>query len=321
MAYAYPGLFNSSYTPGPYELLYLETYPNQPGGQFLGPLFTTLLQGISFIQYGDCFVQYHKEKRWTKWIVHSAFTLSVLKNIYLVWYMYFVTRFGDWGDIQSVANSSGIALSTGIMVATLDMALGFQDPLNNRTLVERGFAIVGPAANIHYAYGLSCDIIITSFSAQKSGFGQTDTLVYRLVRISVESAMTSTLVTLVTLSLSNKISDNQWFLLANIPFSHVYLVSLLYTVDARCGLSDGLSGVMSDSNYAKQTKNGKDPNWMKLVMMGKSQTTQDHRITPAVRVDVQTMQYDENSNMAESKDGGDDITEYIHQDSRKPGNL
>ena len=107
--------------------------------------------------------------------------------------------------------------------------------------------------------------------SKKSGFNHgTDTLVSRLIRLSIESALGPTVVALVNLILSNHINNNQWFLLPNITLSHVYGASLLFIVNSRGKVGDGLNGVVA-SDSEKQGADGMRKNWFKLGAMRNGQ--------------------------------------------------
>ncbi|KIJ22589.1 hypothetical protein M422DRAFT_57142 [Sphaerobolus stellatus SS14] len=139
-----------------------------------------------------------------------------------------------------------------------------------------GFYVVVPAANVSLAAGLACDISITIFRLNK----QTDTLVFRLVRLSIETAMGPTIVALANLILSNRDFNNQWYLLANLNLAHVYCVSLLYTVNARRHVRDGLSQMIPSSNVGQSTDEANETIWMSLrrlpILLCVRLTTKSH---------------------------------------------
>lgn len=81
---------------------------------------------------------------------------------------------------------------------------------------------------------------------EKTGFRETDGLVERLLRGTLESVAGPTVVNLINLILSNFSVNNQWFLVPNLVLSHVYGCSLLYSVNARKGI--GLRTTIMSSN-------------------------------------------------------------------------
>jgi len=139
--------------------------------------------------------------------------------------------------------------------------------------VFRGSQIIIPAANITLAGALAGDIFITGFSVflvslglplkltssaacyyllnQRSGFAPTDSLISRLIRCSIESAVPPTAVALVNIVMSNEGPwGDQWFLLPSIMLQHVYACCLLYTVNIRRKVSTKMGGVGNGSTVS-----------------------------------------------------------------------
>ena len=58
-------------------------------------------------------------------------------------------------------------------------------------------------------------------------------MVFRLVKVSVESAMGPTIFALANLVFNTYFGTNAWYNLPSLTLSHVYACSLLYTVNAR----------------------------------------------------------------------------------------
>lgn len=96
--------------------------------------------------------------------------------------------------------------------------------------------------NLTYLPKLACYYLIR----EKTGFRETDGLVERLIRGTLESVAGPTIVNLINLILSNFSVNNQWFLVPNLVLSHVYGCSLLYSVNARKGI--GLKTTIMSSN-------------------------------------------------------------------------
>ncbi|KIJ36364.1 hypothetical protein M422DRAFT_261318 [Sphaerobolus stellatus SS14] len=281
----YPGLFNSSYHPSPIELLFIQTPVDQLGPPLLGQIVLTLLQGVLFAQYYEYLLHFWEEKRWTKWLVHAAAALCAIKLIYIWWFTWdrFVNHYGDWlylSIFTPISVAIGISSTIPSAVAqtfyihrcwmlshnwffvvpailSLIVTVGSGIVLTWGSVMAaggilRGFRIITIAANTTLASGLICDLFITIFTCyylvkNKTGFAQTDNLVFRLVKCSIESAAGPTIVALINLILTNRSTNNQWFLFPNIILSHVYGCSLLYTVNARRNVAGTLTTVVTGS--------------------------------------------------------------------------
>ncbi|KIJ29251.1 hypothetical protein M422DRAFT_268528 [Sphaerobolus stellatus SS14] len=357
ISYQYAGLFNSNYTVGFVDYMLLHNYRVTLGPVFLGLLFMGFLQGVLFLQYTRYLERYLHEQRWTKWLVHGAFCVCLLKWIYVTWFTYdrFVTHFGDWAYLNIYLYQSGIPVSTalasaicqafythrcwqlchnwlflfatsitlvGSLAASAVMTWGIASLAETYEVIMTYHprfvyleGVIIPVANVHYACGLACDIMITAFTcyyllAQKSGFSQTDTMISRLARISVESALGPTIIALVTLVLSNKSEESSWYLMTNLALSHVYTASLLYTVNTRQSVTDGLSTATARTNGGKTMGVGGASNWFRLGTVRKT-TADKATVANAVRVEVSTMQYTEafphdGSDMSKDPDRGDE---------------
>ncbi|KIJ29183.1 hypothetical protein M422DRAFT_269450 [Sphaerobolus stellatus SS14] len=126
--------------------------------------------------------------------------------------------------------------------------------------IQHGTYIVNPGANVNLAAGLACDVVITVFTCyylltHKSGFSRkTDTLVHRLILISIETALGPTILALVNLILRGRAESSQWYILPNGTLGHVYAISLLYTVNARRTVKNGLTKVISSFNINQSTR-------------------------------------------------------------------
>lgn len=290
---AYPGLFNSSYVASPQEIIFIHTPQNQLGPPLIGQILVTLLQGTLFVQYYEYLLAYWNEKRWTKWLVHLTFCLCVLKFAYVWWFSWdrFVTHFGNWAYL---AIFSPISVPIGIS-STIPSAVCQTFYIYRCWVLSRNYYFVIPAAvslfvtigsgialtwgsglaaggkvvasnlilisiNISLASGLLCDIFITTFTCyylirEKTGFRETDGLVERLVRGTLESVAGPTIVNLINLILSNFSVNNQWFLVPNLALSHVYACSLLYSVNARKGIGLRTTIMSSNPPVCRNTRN------------------------------------------------------------------
>ena len=71
-----------------------------------------------------------------------------------------------------------------------------------------------------------------------------DKILFRLVRISIQSAAIPTMVALVNLVLVLLIPSTAWWAMENMLLAHTYICSLLYTVNSRKNLNDGISTVV-----------------------------------------------------------------------------
>jgi len=268
----YPGLFNSSYIPSPLELHVIEHPVGQLGPILLADIFVSLLQGVMVVQYHNYVINYWNETRWTRWIVHTAFWLCTLKFAYVWWLCWnkLVAHHGDWFYLTLFTTITvPIGISTTIPTAvcqifyihrcwalsrnwlflipallTLILTVGGgisltvgSSWLSQGKLTSTKLNIV--SADITLSAGLTCDIFITGFTCyhllrEKTGFKETDNLVVRLVKTSIESAAGPTIVALVNLVLSNLLATtDEWFLFPNLILAHVYACSLFYCVNAR----------------------------------------------------------------------------------------
>ncbi|KIJ52048.1 hypothetical protein M422DRAFT_776333 [Sphaerobolus stellatus SS14] len=336
----YPGLFNCSYIPTSYEVYLLQNYKNQLGPMLLGEILLSMLQGIMLLQYQNYWVHYAAEKIWTKWLVHLAFVLCGLKFAYTSFTTYdrFISHFGDWGYRRTNQYEIGTTLSTSLAAAPCQIiyiyrcwilshnrfflipacialltsvagsCVGTWGSVEITENLIQGFYVVVPAANVNLAAGLACDLSITIFTcyyllANKSGFSrQTDTLVFRLIRLSIETAMGPTIVALVNLILSNRDFNNQWYLLPNLNLAHVYGVSLLYTVNARRHVRDGISQMIPSGSIGQSTDEANETNWMSLHRLPNPLTPGPDTLssTPVRVIDIQTKSHHDDELNADS---------------------
>lgn len=214
-------------------------------------------------------------------IVHLTFTLSVFKFIYVLRISWdkFGSHYGDWHYLTKFDSltiplviASTLAswvcqvfyiyrcwmlshntiflvsailsflgtLGTGIaMISTVVLATGGD---------TSAFAFIFIFSNVTLASGLACDVFITTFTCYyllraKTGIPRSDNVVFRLVKVSIESAAGPTIVALANLVLNNFSGSNTWYNLPNLTLSHIYVCSLLYTVNARRNLNKCLDVV------------------------------------------------------------------------------
>ncbi|KIJ42613.1 hypothetical protein M422DRAFT_254052 [Sphaerobolus stellatus SS14] len=290
----YPGLFNSSYQPNPFELLYIDHPVGQLGPPLLGQMFMTLLQlakeqtqGVLFVQYYDYLLHFWNENRRAKYLVHGAVFLCTLKFAYIWWYIWnrYVVHYGDWDQLLKLStlavpiaisgiipnaicqifyivrcwglNHNWFFLIPAVLSLLASVCAGIPQTIG-ASMLSRGefqaFTLIVDSSNVSLACGLTCDVFITTFTCyylirRKTGFAQTDGLVSRLVKISIESAAGPTLVALINLILNNRnTTTTVWFLFPNIVLSQVYGCSLMYTVNARRNVADkSLSAMVAAS--------------------------------------------------------------------------
>lgn len=87
-----------------------------------------------------------------------------------------------------------------------------------------------------------------------------DKIILRLVRISVQSAAVPTLIALVNLVLNFLVPSTAWWAMENMALAHVYICSLLYTVNTRKNINDGISTVVFlQDMHIPQSHSG--PSW------------------------------------------------------------
>ncbi|KIJ26389.1 hypothetical protein M422DRAFT_272547 [Sphaerobolus stellatus SS14] len=311
---------------------------------------TVYKKGVLLVQYYDYIVNFRYEQRWTKWLVHAGILLCSIRAFFIWWFIWdrFVLNYGNWAYVASFpAITIGIPITgtipNGVFQAfyiarcwTLSHNWFVLIPAITSLVVTVGAGIAQTVAvslvntgkinsllliftssNVTLASGFTCDLFITSFTCyylmrRKTGFSQTDGLVLRLVKCSIESAAGPTGVTLINLILNNTSGISSWFLFPSIVLTQVYGCSLLYTVNARRTVAEktrGLSVMVSDcgggggggGNVARQgTKTGTGGATMasgNRLWWTKSRNTEEHfgstPTMPGIFVEVQTIQHED----------------------------
>jgi len=276
----YPGLFNSSYKPNTIELAIIHDPSNSIGAYLVGQYAVTLLQGVLFVQYYNYFGNFPEERGVIRWFVHGTFATCLVKFAFLLWYTWdkFSYHYGDWAYLLrfspltiplGISNiipclicqifyiyrcwrlSYNIFFAVPAVLSFIVTAGSGVAQMSLYVVAARGsveaFKILFTLSSISLVSGFICDVCITVFTCfylLREGRGlsvQGDSLIFRIVRLSIESAMGPLIVALANLILNFFFTNtNSWFALPNLILSHAYGCSLLYTVNARKTLSRGL---------------------------------------------------------------------------------
>ncbi|KIJ36361.1 hypothetical protein M422DRAFT_34325, partial [Sphaerobolus stellatus SS14] len=236
--------------------------------------------GVLFVQYYNYFVNFWDERGRTRLFVHLTFITCSVKFAFVLWYTWdkFTSHYGDWSYLlkfDHITAPLGVSNLIPCVICQifyiyrcwrLSYNLYFAVPAVVSFIITTGaglaqmsliiaaskgvagaFRVIFLFSNVALAAGLICDTFITCFTCfylwrQARGLSaRTENLVFRIIKLSIESATGPLLVAFANLVLNNFFTNtNSWFALPNLALTHAYGCSLLYTVNSRKGLTKGL---------------------------------------------------------------------------------
>ncbi|QRW20099.1 hypothetical protein RhiXN_09074 [Rhizoctonia solani] len=214
------------------------------GPILLGTIVNIWLYGIMVTQTTMYYVAFPRDHRWIKTLVGYMFVVDTLNSIFdigLVW-KYTITLFGDHDGIlvsswwfNVALDGMGIALS-----AFIQFAAGLSSTIG--AFIVQDFARFQElkAAVITWL-GLSAltDVVITCILSwylhtHRTGFSKTDDIITRLVRLTVQTGLITTLWATTDLILYLGWSHNL-HLFFQLPLCKLYTNSLMSTLNSRAG--------------------------------------------------------------------------------------
>ncbi|KAB5590757.1 hypothetical protein CTheo_5815 [Ceratobasidium theobromae] len=260
----YQGLFNSSYIPSPFEMAYINDPDNLLGPWFFSVALSSLLMGMIITQ-----VYHYIEEQ-----AQDPFLVQTL--VYFSFAMCMVQRFGNyflvgipstdqkittvWGSfmgllVQAYFIHRGFVLSRNwyfLILASMAALIGLIGSIILCvvvfTMTMRIPALYLQSANMMIIGTVIADAIITGFTCwyllkqrQQSKFNSTNSLIIRLITISMQSAVPPLICAILNL-IFNSHSDatsNAWVLLFNILLPYFYVTSLMFTLNSRSKLRHG----------------------------------------------------------------------------------
>ncbi|KAF8609048.1 hypothetical protein BDV93DRAFT_551842 [Ceratobasidium sp. AG-I] len=280
----YPGLFNSSYVPSPFELAYIGDPVNLLGPWFFAAIFSLMLTGVILAQTYNYVEERPKDPILVRGLIYFSFLLSVAKSgstLSITWRM-FVKDFGNYLDVgmptidQKITTVWGSFM--GIMVQAYFIHRGFV--LSNNwyfliaTSVSALIGLIGSiifcvivftlkgvppplylhSANMMVIGTVIADALITGFTCwyllkqrKMTAFSGTNTLIVRLITTSMQSAVPPLICAVFNLIFNSRshATDNAWVLLFNIILPYFYVISLMFTINSRARLRT-VGGSQSD---------------------------------------------------------------------------
>ncbi|KDN35146.1 hypothetical protein RSAG8_11834, partial [Rhizoctonia solani AG-8 WAC10335] len=262
------------------------------GPILLGTIINIWLYGIMFTQTAMYFVAFPRDHRWIKILVTYMFTVDTLNSVFdigLVW-KYTITLFGDyerilvsswWFNLEPVmtvmVSSSTqcffawrIAKLTGH--AWMGWAIAFSAFVQfiAGTATAIGTFIVQDFARfqelrvsviIWLALSALTDVVITCIltwylHTHRTGFSKTDDVITRLVRLTVQTGLITTVWATTDLIVYLCWSNNM-HLLFQLPLCKLYTNSLMSTLNSRAGWGGSFSA--STENPDPMSRSGGDP--------------------------------------------------------------
>ncbi|CAE6450656.1 unnamed protein product [Rhizoctonia solani] len=289
----YPG-FNSSYTPLPFELPYINNTSGMLGPWLLASIFCLMMEGVLLCQTFNYAVGYPHDRR----MIRSLVAISVLfcsfkagHMIYISW-DFFIAHFGNYlsasiptASIKLTGLESSIigamiqaffihrtfvlsrnwiflCLTIPTLLLGLAGALILTIIVFDPVLVLTKGVLLNAAANMMVSCVVICDVFITIFTCwyllrAKTGFAATNNLITRLLYTAIQSALPPTICAILNLYWNSRAASTTWVNFFNSLMPFLYVCSMIFTLNSRASVSRaGTSGYSTGGNaYELRTGN------------------------------------------------------------------
>ncbi|CAE6481725.1 unnamed protein product [Rhizoctonia solani] len=314
----YPGFLNSSYTPLPGELTYINNPEAMLGPWLLASTFCLMMEGVLLSQAFNYATGFPNDRLMIRLLVAISVLFCSFKAghmIYISWDL-FVPHFGDYlsASVQS-ASIKVTGLESSIIGAMIQaffihrtfvlsrnwlflfltvstLLLGLTGAFiltilvfNPKLLIIR-LTLLTASANMMVSCVVICDVFITAFTCwyllrAKTGFSATNNLITRLLYTAIQSALPPTICAILNLYWNSRAATATWVNFFNSLMPFFYACSMVFTLNARASVSRaGTSGYSTGGNAYEMRTGSRHPT---------GAATQEHETTrPEVYISRQT---------------------------------
>ncbi|QRV79274.1 hypothetical protein RhiJN_07289 [Ceratobasidium sp. AG-Ba] len=272
------------------------------GPLLLGYLFNWGLFGILIVQVYIYYLSFPNDSRVIKSLVYGLFFVDCVQTAlttHNAWH--FLSR--GWGDLHVLDDPGwswiAVPLLSGIVSATVQLFFAWRIWVLSKSIPLAGlivsiavaqglcamysgikFAILNditkiaslfPSATVWLGGSALCDFIITismvTFLARAStGFSQTDTVITKLIRMTVETGMVTTTAAISELILYLVYQHNNLHMIPALALAKLYTNTLLATFNSR-SVAFGGSTSRTDDNV-RSTQYGNQNEWRRRDTVG-----------------------------------------------------
>ncbi|KAG8750860.1 hypothetical protein FRC11_009940 [Ceratobasidium sp. 423] len=275
----YPGFLNSSYTPTPFELPYINHAGAMFGPWLLASIFCLMMEGVLLCQAFNYAIGYPHDRLMLRLLVAISVLFCSFKAghmIYISW-DFFIPHFGNylWASV-STASIKVTGLESSIIGAMIQgffihrtfvlsrnwfflcltiptLLLGLAGALIltiivfDPVLILTKGVLLNAAANMMVSCVVICDVFITAFTCwyllrAKTGFTATNNLITRLLYTAIQSALPPTICAILNLYWNSRAASTTWVNFFNSLMPFFYVCSMLFTLNSRASVSRAGTG-------------------------------------------------------------------------------
>ncbi|KAK0492363.1 hypothetical protein EDD18DRAFT_1184248 [Armillaria luteobubalina] len=235
------------------------------GPLLLGLMFNLLLLGMIFVQYYMYFVKYQRrDKLWIRifashnsvyllLLVNMGGTILYMVDMYMALILNFVQLFFAWR--VKVLTSSWISALSVCFTALLAVAGGIATAAEaNAQRAVTDFQTFKMTVIIWLVSSCVCDFLITAalvWYLHKTGFEQSDELMDRIIRLTVQTGLITSICAMLDLVTFLAIASPNVHIIFTGMLGKLYTNALMSSLNARSGWSYSTSSKTMDTSRKK----------------------------------------------------------------------
>ncbi|THH18235.1 hypothetical protein EW146_g2704 [Bondarzewia mesenterica] len=301
-----------------------DSNPARPiyGPTLVGIYFNILLYGITILQSYLYYANFTRDKRWIKVFIVVLVLADTVNTAFDMAFIY-DALIDHWANSEYIQTASWIFRTDPAMTAVIAMMVQLFFAWRVKVLTSNWYATIAIAAFsfVQFAGGLSTSILIGKFPKfldfqnfkpaviiwlagsavcdclitfilvlylrrYKTGFNSTDDIVDRIIRLTVQTGLITSVVAVIDLCLYLT-NPTGLHLAFNMPLSKLYTNSLLSSLNARNGWAFNSSSDPSPSTNDRRSKRHPD-----VITLGTSSVrpevyvnVESHEMTDSPRLD------------------------------------